>query len=405
MILSGQRTFWQSATLASLTMIVCLAAQLIPVPKGTPGRSTVNLLRRTATTRGLSAADREAQTAGYYQELLNRASTVVARTPAPAEGGNAGAAPQLEELGANQIAINEHLKDFLIYRPLPNVDTRDPRFNNVHYVTNALGFVDRNYPLEHAPTTRRLVVLGDSMARGLGVPPGEGWEPQLERDLNAHFTSGAVQQFDVINFGVSGYRITQVLDVGLEVAPPFKPDVYVVVLSWLTVAKKWGLHLAQLVEEGIDPKYDFLRQVVKDANLQKGDATSTTEAKLRPFMLPTLRWSLRTLRERAARDNAKVVVFMVPHLKGIGSYDADFGPVKVMLQREQIPFVDALDAFDELDPAAYDVGDGLHPNPAGHKILARVLMERIKQDPAIAAIVLGGSGAGPAASSVAGGTR
>ena len=403
-LLTGQRTFWQSAMLATATMVVCLAAQLVPVAKGTPGRATVNLVRRTATTRGLSAADREAQTAGYYQELLNRASDVTARSATPAAGARDADKPKMEELGANQIVINESVRDFLIYKPLPNVDTHDPRFRNVHYVTNALGFVDENYAYDHPPSTRRLVVLGDSMARGLGVPPGTGWEPRLERELNARFTSPAVQHFDVINFGVSGYRITQVTDIGLEVAPRFKPDVYVVVLSWLTVAKKWGLHLAQLVDEGIDPKYEFLRQVVRDAQLQKGDSTAMTEVKLRNFMVPTLRWSLRTLRERAARDGASVVVFLVPHLKGIGSYDADFGPVRIMLQKEQIPYVDALDAFDELDPADYDVGDGLHPNPQGHEILERALMARIEGDPAVWAIIRGAAtpAAPPAAAS---GTR
>jgi lysophospholipase L1-like esterase len=393
MILTGQRTFWQSATLASLTMAVCLAAYLIPVPRGTPGRSTVNMLRRTVTMRGLSAADREAQTAGYYQELLNRASDVMVRTPAQFGGGgneNLGR-PQMEELGANKVEINEHLKSFLIYRPLPNMDIRDPRFNNVRYVTNAQGFVDENYPLEHPPTTRRLVILGDSMARGLGVPPGSGWEPLLEKDLNARYTSPTVTKFELINFGVSGYRITQILDIGLEVAPTYKPDVYVVVLSWLTVAKKWGLHLAQLVEEDIDPKYDFLRQVIRDAKLQKGDTIAATEAKLARFMLPTLRWSMQTLKARAAQDGASVVVFLVPHLKGIGSYDADFGPVRPMLEKEGIPYVDALEAFDELDPAEFDVGDGLHPNPAGHKILEAALLRGIDENPVVSAIIRRGA--------------
>jgi lysophospholipase L1-like esterase len=390
-MLFGTRTFWQSAALATLTCAALLAAQLVPVARTLPAGKTIRQLRRTVTTRGLNAEDREAQTAGYYQELLNRASDVVARTPGD-EGGAAAAAgprPQLEELGANKIEINEHLSSFLIYRPLPNLDTRDPRFGNVHYVTNGLGFVDQDYALAKPAGVRRLVLLGDSMTRGLGVPPGTGWEPLLERDLNARYTSPTVRRFELLNFGVSGYRMTQMLDVGLEVAPRFKPDVYVVVLSWLTVAKKWGLHLAQLVEEGIDPKYDFLRQVVRDARLQKGDATAATEAKLRPFMLPTLQWSLRTLRQRAEADGASVVVVMVPHLKGIGSYDADFGPVRTMLQREGIPFVDALDAFDDLEPEAYDVGDGLHPNPEGHKILEAAILDRIATAPEVAVRVLG----------------
>jgi lysophospholipase L1-like esterase len=80
---------------------------------------------------------------------------------------------------------------------------------------------------------------------------------------------------------------------------------------------------------------------------------------------------------------------MVPHLKGIGSYDADFGPVRTMLQREHIPFVDALDAFDDLEAEAYDVGDGLHPNPAGHTILEAAIVRHLEENPAARAIVLG----------------
>ncbi|MFI5079183.1 MAG: hypothetical protein ACHQRO_17660, partial [Vicinamibacteria bacterium] len=189
-MLFGTRTFWQSAALATLTCAALLAAQLVPVARTLPAGKTIRQLRRTVTTRGLNAEDREAQTAGYYQELLNRASDVVARTPGD-EGGAAAAAgprPQLEELGANKIEINEHLSSFLIYRPLPNLDTRDPRFGNVHYVTNGLGFVDQDYALAKPAGVRRLVLLGDSMTRGLGVPPGTGWEPLLERDLNARYT-------------------------------------------------------------------------------------------------------------------------------------------------------------------------------------------------------------------------
>ncbi len=60
-----------------------------------------------------------------------------------------------------------------------------------------------------------------------------------------------------------------------------------------------------------------------------------------------------------------------------------------MLQRERIPFVDALDAFDDLEPEAYDVGDGLHPNPEGHKILEAAILDRIATAPEVAVRILG----------------
>lgn len=74
--------FWRSAVLCLAGMGAVVALQLAPVPASLSAAApTVSLMRRTATTRGLSAQDREEQTAGYYQELLNQSAAVVVRTP------------------------------------------------------------------------------------------------------------------------------------------------------------------------------------------------------------------------------------------------------------------------------------------------------------------------------------
>lgn len=371
------------------------AFRLVPVPSSLePAARTIELIRRTVQTRGLSGEAREEQTAGYYQELLDRSAHVVVRTPSVLNVVLGGARPNdapptLEELEANSAPIHETLNSFLIYRPRPHLDLVDPRFK-VRYVTNAFGFGDREYPLTREANTRRLVILGDSMARALGVEPGQGFEGLLEEKLNRESVSGT--RYELINMGVSGYRITQIVDLAREVAPQFKPDVYVVVVSWLSVARKWGLHLAQLVEEGIDLKYPYLAQVARDARLQPGDTTAVTEAKLAPFMAPTFRWAVQQIRDRARQDGAATVAVLMPHLKGIGSYEGVFAPVRMILEEEGIPSIDLLDTFDGLDIVPYDVGDGLHPNRVGHRLLFERLQRRLADDPSVAAILLGTDG-------------
>lgn len=377
-----------------LTMSALLAFEFVPVPPAMEStQQTVTLLRRTLKTRGLSAEAREEQTAGYYQELLDRSAQVVVKNPGAVDqflGGPkvSDAKPMLEELEAatNHVAIHERLNDFLIYRPRPSLDIRDPRFNDVRYVTNGLGFADRDYPYERSPRSKRLVFLGDSLARALGVEPGHGFEALLEDDLNARAAGRDFDRFEIINMGVPGYRITQIVDVALDVAPRFRPDAYVVVVSWLTVGRKWGLHLAQLVDEGIDPKYDFLRQVVRDADLKKGDSSAVSQAKLAKFMEPTMLWSLRQIKARAQQEHASFVVILMPHLKGIGSYDGLFGPIRGMLRSENIETIDLLGVLDDVDISTLDVGDGLHPNAAGQRMIFEALSRRIYATPGLARI-------------------
>lgn len=375
-------------------MVALLAFEYVPVPAAMEATTdTVNLVRRTLKTRGLSAEAREEQTAGYYQELLDRSAQVVVKNPGAVDqllgGPRAVAArPMLEELeaGTNHVEIHERRNDFLIYMPRPSLDIRDPRFNNVRYLTNSLGFADRDYPYERSPKSRRLVLLGDSLARSLGVEPGLGFEALLENDLNARAAGSGLDRFEIINMGIPGYRITQIVDLGLEVAPRFKPDGYVLVVSWLTVGRKWGLHLAQLVDEGIDPKYDFLRQVVREADLKKGDSSSISQSKLARFMEPTVLWSLQQLKAKAQQENASFVVILMPHLKGIGSYDGLFSPIKKMLRNEGIETIDLLDVLDEVDISTLDVGDGLHPNAAGQRMIFEALSRQIGERPSLSRI-------------------
>ncbi len=395
--LGRQQSFRRGALLSFVALLLLAGFDLLPLGRGTGPLAAVRLVRDTIKTRGLSAEAREEATAGYYQELLNGASEVVVRTPSQLNqfvGGREenNGPPRLEELDANTVAVNDYVRDFLIYRPRPNLRLRDPRFNNVEQRTNSFGYSDQEYALAPDPNTWRVVLLGDSMARGLGVAPGEGFEPHLETFLNGTAATGNGRRVEILNMGVSGYRLTQIVDIALQDAPRFKPDSYVLVVSWLTVARKWGLHLAQLIEEGIDLKYDFLRGVARDARLRKGDSAAVSEAKLAPFMVPTFRWVLDQLVASATSQGASVGVILIPHLKGIGSYEADFGPIRQVLTEAGVPVVDLLDAFDDADITTLDVGDGLHPNAAGHQILLSRLKARLAGDPRAEALFTGPPG-------------
>ena len=93
----------------------------------------------------------------------------------------------------------------------------------------------------------------------------------LEDRLNQANLTPETQRFEILNFSVYGYNVLQMMDVALYVAPKFHPDVYLVALTHIQAGGKkasTALHLARLKLEGIDLKYDYLRQIAAQAGVQ-----------------------------------------------------------------------------------------------------------------------------------------
>lgn len=90
------------------------------------------------------------------------------------------------------------------------------------HVINAAGFRDRDFPEHTPPGTFRIVALGDSVTFGLSLPREDSWPKQLERLLEQARTAAA-PRFEVLNLGVTGYNVVQVVarlrTLGLRYAP------------------------------------------------------------------------------------------------------------------------------------------------------------------------------------------
>jgi lysophospholipase L1-like esterase len=93
---------------------------------------------------------------------------------------------------------------------------------------NSLGFREREFAPAKPPDTYRIAVVGDSLAWGIGVSPGERFSGRLERALNGRRRSGPT--YEVLNFSHSGWDTAEELDVLRTVVLPMRPDF--VVLQW-----------------------------------------------------------------------------------------------------------------------------------------------------------------------------
>jgi lysophospholipase L1-like esterase len=354
-------------------------------PDNTVGRDLYNLV---AISRGRYEGweSIRSQTTGYYQSLLGNWRL----------GGKTALEWILNPSRSPENSDPYAHGGFLRYAPKPNlhwvslsarpgdtgarVSGDDPRALD----TNSYGLTDREYPLEKAPNIRRIAWLGDSVSRGFGVESADRFESRIETRLNeeAHRLSGL--GVEVLNFSVDGYRTTQLYYVGVEKAPEFRPDVYILTLTELSIAPNWGAHLAQLVCDGQDLRFDFLRRVVRDAQLQPDDLPATVEAKLAAYRLPVLRQILRRLQSMAHSQGAEFVVVLLPAVEDSGTIARRFEGVHDLVAGMGITVVDLLDTFDSvwdvesLRVAWFD----LHPNAKGHQLIADNLYRKLRNQPA-----------------------
>lgn len=102
----------------------------------------------------------------------------------------------------------------------------DGWFAGVPVRINALGFRDqRDYAVEKAPGTFRILVLGDSVTFGHGALDETTYPYLLEQQLKAW--RGDVN-WEVWNLGVPGYNTRQELDYLTEVRSRYQPDLVIV---------------------------------------------------------------------------------------------------------------------------------------------------------------------------------
>lgn len=275
--------------------------------------------------------------------------------------------------------------DFLEYDYKPNLHLKG---SGLARTTNSFGMYDQEYSVDKPPHVWRIALLGDSMALG---PFGQNYESLLEKQLNQTHLTPDIQKFEVLNFAIGGYRITQIMDAMSEKAARFRPDVYFVAITSVSLSHRWSFHIGHLLQRKIDLKYDFLRQVIADAHVQPTDSMETIDGKLTPYTPQVFKWCLEQMKEQASKEGAKLVILFIPEPIPPGVLTAQFARARAITQQLGLPVIDLLDTFrayqDLLD---FKVSrDDFHLNARGHEMVYENLYRSIVQDPRLSAIVLG----------------
>lgn len=362
------KAFWRSmgislAMLAGLEVLAWAAPSLYANRHGHFPATMIGLMRSRAVTYNPGVT-------GYYERLFG--------APHPLFMTN----KEYERWarGAPDV-IYDH--SFRIRRFRPNLTRQDSRSQPQGLTTNSFGILGPERSLRKPPDTRRAVVLGDSMAQGWGAPQDRSFVSLLETRLNATHPTGPSGRFEILNFSVTGYDLTQNLDVAEEEAPRFEPDVYILALTELAVFRNWDEHLTRIIQLGIDPKYDFLRETISASGASRSDAPLAIMGKLAPFRTSVIRKIIERMQARAAQDHAQFLVFLVPSLEDGGMSRRRFLEAPELLASLAVPVIDLRDTFDKnLDLERLRINPfDVHPNERGHSMMFENLYAKLRARP------------------------
>ena len=310
---------------------------------------------------------------GYYQALMTRGND---RTT-----GERSLLSRLWTFEKPEV-YQDH--PFRLTTGLPNLNVLDP--TEGPQVTNSQGlFDDKEHAFIPTPGVRRVAMLGDSLTRGWGVAPDLNYPRLMENKLNGDVPDKTGKHFEFINFSVSGYWATQIYDVAREVAPKYKPDVYVMTLTVLAAGPEWASHLIELVQGRKDLRYDFLRDVVKASGVQAEDAFATAKRKLAPYHKVVLRGILQEIKSQAERESAGFLVALVPAVEDPEMVRLRFATARTALDGLNIPVVDLLDSYNgvpDIEKLRIYWYDG-HPNAEGHRRVAENFLSKAKAQPEV----------------------
>lgn len=367
------------ATTSALLVALLALEQLHPSRRRPRVPAAVAALVHDLVRHGTNEDEELDIVAGYYDQLFEGSREATRSNDPEAEWR---AAFRLDE-------SHRRVSDFLLYELKPDLDFVAAGGERV--VTNGFGMADRPCTLAKAAGTRRIAFLGDSLVRGLGAPFGRALEPRFEEWLEATQRDDATSSFEVLNFGVEGYRLTQILDVACRKAPPFQPDALLLGLSDLGASRHFAWHLARLVHDGIDLRYPFLKEFVARAGVRAGESLAESDARLVPLRREILGGCLREMLACARELHAPLVAVLLPTVVESDRLAARFVEMRELLRELAIPTLDLLDTFANAgDLAALCVSRlDRHPNEGGYALLLERLKARLAEDPATATLLLG----------------
>ncbi len=349
-------------TLAGALLLLGLSRPEVQQRLGRYGHLVLSLERERLNARDAAIEDR-----AYYEALITNDQPATLTVDIRPEAG-----PDFVPIRASKAA--RLTGDDMIYELLPSLSTRN---RGADLVTNSFGIRDQEYSAIKPPRTYRIALIGASVIMASGTDQKRNFEALTEEHLNREPPSRAYTRYEILNFGVAGYGFQQFVRV-TDKALKYQPDV-------LLVGALAGDHgvsyngIAELAARRIplDPE---LMTILQDAGIGRSSGIVEIKRKLKTGnTLGKIRaWAYRRIAEKSRAAGVLPVFMYLPRLES-DDYPPGFEEMSADAKAAGMRVLDLRGVYDGRPRADYMIGprDDVHPNPAGHRVIADRLYTEI----------------------------
>jgi len=266
-----------------------------------------------------------------------------------------------------------------------------------HCGTNSQGYRDHEYSFRKDPGVFRAVVIGDSVAAGLGVDMEDTFAKVLERRLNSAWAAEG-KRAEVVVLALNGYSTSQQLYLLEHQAFRYAPDVVV----WSYVLNdpadpvyhdangqigayhfRPKLHIVSFIKE----KLFLIREKFRWHNCKRGEYHALLHCAYRE----EIRSDIARIAAVSAAHGVPVIFMIHPVFEEADDFNRySLAPVHAALAADAsavgLSVLDLLPAYKAYKPreVARSTATGIdpwHPNKAGHRVAAEALFDYLRQKP------------------------
>jgi lysophospholipase L1-like esterase len=255
---------------------------------------------------------------------------------------------------------------------------RRARLMGVDLVTNSQGLRDREFSLKPPPGTLRILMVGDSLTLGWGVPVQSTFSKRLEE-----LYAGNGVKAEVINTGVGNWNTVQEVEYFLTKGYRYEPDV--VILNYF-------INDAEAVPRSQSPSFIMrhcyvcvflsgrldavLRQFALRQNWENYYLNLYSDGKGSGWA--AAKASIKKLSEYCRAKGIGLLIAHLPELHDVSNYQfqAVTDLVQEAARENDVTFVDLLPYLkDQRSATLWVTAPDPHPNALAHQLIAQGLFE------------------------------
>ncbi|MFC1849771.1 SGNH/GDSL hydrolase family protein [candidate division CSSED10-310 bacterium] len=276
-----------------------------------------------------------------------------------------------------------------------------------NFLINADGFRDREFSAHHPPDLIRIIVLGDSVTTGNGIPnPGNVYPALVQKILNH---SSGRQKYEVYNMAVGGYHTLQEVETLRVKGLKYKPDLVLIGFCindfdlevdggvYQKLQQQLGGAEKKILERMYQQSWSWFHYFLSKSRLlfflyyrTLGNSIRTSgEFEYQRDILQGkdpvsvgLALLDRLQQEHGFRSYLFIIPALVNNFNEYGFRHIHHRVEKICEHYPEIQIYDTLPDFKvrHENGSIFSI-DGLHPNEYGHQVLAKVIAGKLLHQP------------------------